>query len=200
MGRGKLAQAIARQCKKEHVTYSSWEKKQIRSNTVVVYCGSVRLWESVRAFCTDMNVPLLLLSTNVPIPKRTRFPFLYAPNTSREVRDFIETVDVFAQKTHYDSVSILESHQRAKKDISGTARLIAHKLGKSEAIITSVRSAGKQLKLGIPKRYLDGHAYHRVSFVHNSVTTEFSVLVFGRETYARGAIEIAGKLIENKNI
>lgn len=199
VGRGNLARAIARRCVKENVSYSYWEKRNITKRSAVLYSGSERLFEEVFTFCSATRTPLILLSTSIKYPKKVKFPFLVVPNSSMEVQEFIRSITEFAAHTVYTKVSILESHQKTKKDISGTAKLIAKNLGKSTRIITSIRDPKKQSKLGIPKKYLNGHAYHEVIFAHDGVLTRFSVLVLGRETYAKGALDIARRVIKNKS-
>lgn len=197
-GRGNLAHAIAKQCAKEKIPHSFWEDKTEGKYLVVLYCGSNRLFKTVSSFCTKTKTAMMLLSTDVPSPKNPSYPLFLLPNTSQEVQQFIKSVCDFASKTKYSSVSIIESHQRTKKDISGTARLIAKTIGASSKIITSIRDTKTQLKLGVPKKYLEGHAYHQITFHHDGVTTTFTALVLGRETYAKGAIEIAKKIIAGK--
>jgi hypothetical protein len=194
VGQGKLAQAIEKQCRKEKIAYSFWNSEVPIKKSVVLYCGSQRLFKEVSSFCKNNNVPFILLSTDVKIPKNSSH-ITTSVNTSKEVLNFMEAACTFAAKTPYVKVSILESHQTSKKDISGTAWLLAKQLGKMSKIITSIRDVKTQMKLGIPKEHLAGHAYHKVTFEHEGVTTSFEVLVLGRETYARGAVEMARKYI-----
>lgn len=196
VGEGQLARAIAKRCLKEKVQYSFWEAGN-NAKSVVLYCGSNRHSKEVYKFCAATKSPLVLLSSDVSFPKYLPFPFYSTPNASAEVREFIQTVVSFAQNAAYSRVSIIESHQSTKKDVSGTAQYIARSIGESPKIITSIRTAKEQLKLGVPKRYLKGHAYHKVTFTHDGLTTEFSVLVLGRETYAKGAIEVAKRVMND---
>lgn len=196
VGQGKLAKSIEKECVDQKISFDLWPDYNISDNMVILYCGSNRYFKEVSNFCEKNNKPLILLSTNVSLPEETNFPFLYTPNTSKEVRQFIDTVIDFASKTKYTKVSIIESHQSTKKDISGTARFLVSKTNQSENIITSIRDTERQLELGVPKEYLDGHAYHKITFEHNGVTTSFEVLVLGRDTYAKGAIEIAKDIVK----
>lgn len=195
VGNGKLSQAIVKRCVKEKISHSFWKETKPLKNSIVLYCGSDRTFKEVADFCKKTKTPLVMFSTNVTIPKKPAFPFHFIPNASAEVRTFIESVSDFANRTKFTKVEIIESHQHDKKDISGTARLIAKNIGKSAKIITSIRDPKKQLSLGIPKKHLGGHAYHKITFTHDGVTTKFEVLVLGRETYAKGAIQIAKELL-----
>lgn len=195
VGRGRLAHAIEQQCAKERIDYSLWPTTTDK-RSVIVYCGSGQHFKEVSNFCRKTKTPLLLLSTNIALPKNPRFPFFFEPNTSTEVRSFIKAVSDFASRTPYTRVSIIESHQQTKKDVSGTAKALVASLRKQPSIITSVRDPQKQIKLGVPRKYLSGHAYHEVTFAHDGVTTSFSVLVLGRETYAKGAILLTKEILK----
>lgn len=195
VGTGALATALAKRCTKEKVSHNSWEPGKLGRKSVIIFCGSPRLFKDVWSFCSTNNTPLLLLSTSIDFPKRHEFPFVFAPNCSEEVLEFIKSVKDFATNTDYKNVSIIESHQKNKKDVSATAKLLAKSLGRTEKIIISIRNPKDQQKLGIPTAHLDGHAYHKVTFMHDGLSTEFSVTVLGRETYAKGALKIARDLL-----
>lgn len=197
VGRGELANAIVKTAIKEKISYSFWENRKNTRKAIVLYCGSERLFKEVSLFCKATQTPLVLLSTDVSYSKRTPFPFFFTPNTSSEVLSFIKQVSDFARETEYTAVSIIESHQATKKDISGTAKQIARILGEPDTIITSIRDPQGQLELGIPKKHLTGHAYHRINFKHSGVITNFTILVLGRETYAKGAIKIAREVLRS---
>jgi dihydrodipicolinate reductase len=190
VGQGKLAQAIEKQCRKEKVACSFWNGEVPTKKSVVLYCGSSRLIKEVITFCIETNSQLLMFSTDVNVSKIKDLNVTSYVNTSSEVSAFVATVTDFAKKVLYKKVSIFESHQKAKKDVSGTARHLARALGKSNRIITSIRDEQTQSALGVPKEHFESHAYHKVTFLHDGLVTEFTILVLGREPYARGALKI----------
>ncbi|MEN0067109.1 MAG: dihydrodipicolinate reductase C-terminal domain-containing protein [Myxococcota bacterium] len=93
------------------------------------------------------------------------------------------------------TLSIVESHQVAKRDISGTARAM---LGDFEALglpvspqtIEAVRDEARARAWGVPEAHLEGHAYH--DFVMDdpsgAASLTFATRVHGRAVYAAGAI------------
>lgn len=198
VGRGKLAKSIIKCAIKEKISYSLWADNINNENTIILYCGSARLFKDVVSFCNTTSTPLVLLSTDVPYPKRLRFPFYFIPNSASEVIAFIKAVADFAKFSQYKRVIITESHQSTKKDVSGTAKYLAKMLGEPETDITSIRDEKTQLRIGIPKKHIEGHAYHKISFIHSTgVSTDFTISVFGRDSYAIGAISIAKQVLKS---
>ncbi len=90
-------------------------------------------------------------------------------------------------------LSLTESHQAAKKDVSGTAKAwlpLLQNLGFTlEDDISSIRDSHQQQALGVSN--LDGHAYHWVK-AHSPDTTnslELVTRINGRSTYADGTLK-----------
>ena len=87
---------------------------------------------------------------------------------------------------------VTESHQRTKKDPSGTGRAwtgILENLGIDFDEVESVREPEVQKnRLGVPEGSLNGHAYHWVdiSTPNGNVAIGFYAKVNGRQTYADG--------------
>lgn len=88
-------------------------------------------------------------------------------------------------------LTIKESHQAAKKDVSGTAKAwqpLLEQLGVESRGIDSIRDKNTQTSLGI--RNLDGHAYHwfTLETSDRSAVLEISTKVEGRAPYVEGTL------------
>lgn len=86
---------------------------------------------------------------------------------------------------------ITESHQAAKRDVSGTAkawRSLLEQLGVSFDKIVSVREPALQRDSGVPAEHLEGHGYHWIDVSGNDVKLGIATAVNGRRTYAQGAV------------
>jgi 4-hydroxy-tetrahydrodipicolinate reductase len=93
-------------------------------------------------------------------------------------------------------LEIVESHQKAKADPSGTAKsLIEHfnALGVPFTAnqIKMVREPQQQLAMGVPEAALNGHGWHTYTLKSpdNSVLVSFTHNVNGREVYLAGTID-----------
>lgn len=95
------------------------------------------------------------------------------------------------------SLKIAESHQRMKKDVSGTALVFERLLNTMGAIsdkdgILSIRDPLIQKRLcGISEDDLDGHGHHEYVLVSNDKTVHISLShgIDGRNAYVDGAIK-----------
>ena|SRR3990167_7938256 len=105
-----------------------------------------------------------------------------------EIQRLLETSpDIFSGW----QMTIIESHQSTKKDVSGTARALQSQLERLGAVmdseIKSIRDPEHQQNLGIQN--LDGHGYHWITLT--SPTGEikrFETAVEGREPYVQGTL------------
>jgi 4-hydroxy-tetrahydrodipicolinate reductase len=106
----------------------------------------------------------------------------------------------------YD-VTIAESHQKAKKDKSGTAIAIGKLLkvlglkNTEEAGIRDIRELPEQRAMGIPESALGGHAFHSYAITppNGNLVLKFEHNIIGRETYVDGAmmaLEFLAKKVE----
>lgn len=88
------------------------------------------------------------------------------------------------------TLDIFESHQATKGDTSGTAKSLVEKpdgtsgyfniLGIPYKVeqIRKERDPERQLKLGVPEAYLDGHGWHRYTFRRPQGHTDSGIQVF----------------------
>ncbi len=102
-------------------------------------------------------------------------------------------------------LSITESHQSTKKDVSGTAKVLLPSflqlgLDTSGDGIRSIREPRIQRnELGVPQEHLAGHAWHAyvATSPDHSTQLELSHRVCGRGVYADGAI-LAARFLARK--
>ena len=95
------------------------------------------------------------------------------------------------------TLSVVESHQKTKADTSGTAKAIVDTFNKTGITpisyddIEKIRTEDEQLAFGVPKNYLDGHAFHtyRLQSQDKTVAFEFHHDVCGRNIYAEGTVD-----------
>jgi 4-hydroxy-tetrahydrodipicolinate reductase len=93
-------------------------------------------------------------------------------------------------------LSVRESHQAQKRDISGTARAFARPLARltgkpfDEETIQAIRDPATQRALGIPEAHLDGHGWHRFAMEapDGSASLTLETRVLGRSLYVQGAL------------
>lgn len=84
-------------------------------------------------------------------------------------------------------ISITESHQSTKKTEPGTAYAFADSLRFPIDKIESIRDPEiQQNKIGIPKEYLDKHAYHKIVIKDGSDEVTIETKVLGHDSYAIG--------------
>ena len=95
------------------------------------------------------------------------------------------------------NLEIKESHQKTKKDTSGTAKAMVkyfNKLGLefSEGDIIKIRDPNVQKnEWGIPEEYLDGHGWHTYTLTSEDKTVRFgfSHNINGRDIYTPGTMD-----------
>lgn len=126
-----------------------------------------------------------------------------APNMAKQIVGFQAMMEYAAKEfpglfKGYD-IEIKESHQKGKADTSGTAKAMVgyfKTLGCRfpEPEIKMVRDPEIQKnKMGIPEKYLTGHAWHTYSLASEDETVRFSFThnVNGRQIYLDGTLDAA---------
>ncbi len=127
-------------------------------------------------------------------------PAVIAPNLAFEVIAIMEAFQYIAERfpglmSSY-SLTVTESHQSNKRDVSGTAKKAIKELsplGHEEKGIISIRDRDAQVEMGIPEEHISGHAYHTYAFTSDKTNTDISIIhnVRGRSIYAEGAVKAA---------
>ena len=130
-----------------------------------------------------------------------------APNMSKQIVAMQAVVDQAARDfpnafAGYD-LTVIESHQKAKVDTSGTAKAVVASLkelnggGFKVEDVEKVRNDETSLngangRLGkVPSEHLPGHAYHTYALTSGDGTVTFELRhnVNGRSTYAEGVAD-----------
>lgn len=156
-------------------------------------------------FCS-LRIPFIMGTTGADVEAITRMVVdsgnvaVLAPNMATPIIIFQDMIEFAARK--YPGalkgyhVALKESHQAGKKDTSGTMKAVAKAISRlgipaEEKDIEMERDPEAQLKLGVPKENLSGHAYHwyTLKSPDGSVKLGFSHLVNGRDVYAFGALD-----------
>jgi 4-hydroxy-tetrahydrodipicolinate reductase len=132
-----------------------------------------------------------------------------APNMAKQIVAFQAMMkyaaESFPNVFRGYSLEIVESHQKAKADTSGTAKALVanfNSLGVPFNVdqIKMIRDPEQQLVMGIPQNALNGHGWHTyaVKAQDNSVLVSFTHNVNGRDVYIAGTIDaldyLAGKI------
>lgn len=201
-GQGKMAAAMEIACFSRGIGITKFgtdfDYSKLKNNKLVaVHFGSGKQLLSLIELCERFQIPLIQGSTNVNIPNNRRTIIVNAPNLSLPMIRFLEAFPAFASAIKIGmSISIIESHQKQKTDVSGTARVLAKTIGTKDSIITTIRDPDIQLSLGIPKEHLGGHAYHDFIFTGHGVEIKVSTKIRGRATYAEGALALAQSLAD----
>lgn len=150
---------------------------------------------------TQLKVPFVMGTTGgnreaiEDLVRNSETSAVIAPNMATsvvEVQDelnrLIETSPEHFRDWH---ITIRESHQAAKRDVSGTARAFQAQLETLGAVmdgeIESVRDPERQRELGIQS--LDGHAYHWITLTSpTGETREYRTAIEGRQPYVEGTL------------
>jgi len=135
--------------------------------------------------------------------KDSSVPAVIAPNMARPIVGFQVMMDyaahTFPGLFNGYSLSIVESHQKEKADVSGTAKALVEYFNKcgvlfSDDEIQVIRNPETQKnELGIPEEHLKGHAWHTYTLISEDKSVKFSFThnINGRDVYAQGALDAA---------
>jgi 4-hydroxy-tetrahydrodipicolinate reductase len=128
-------------------------------------------------------------------------PAVIAPNMGKQIVGF-QAIMAYAANNFPNlfkgySITVRESHQKGKADTSGTAKAMIgyfNSLGApiDESDIVKERDTDTQKdKLGVPEKYLSGHAWHTYTLISEDQTVEFQFThnVNGRDIYAKGTLD-----------
>lgn len=131
------------------------------------------------------------------IIRRSRTCAVVAANMDPQIIRQQMNIDEFAQNSpdifRGTTVEITESHQKTKRDVSGTAVAFRAQFERYGAVpngtITSIRDTEAQEALGIPNPD-SGHAYHWIEVKNptGEVIYQFNTAVLGRNSYVEGTL------------
>lgn len=152
---------------------------------------------------TSLRIPFVMGTSGgdreemAELIRRSRTCAVVAPNMDPQIIRRQMDVDEFAQNNpdifRGATIEITESHQKTKRDVSGTAIAFRAQFERYGALpngrITSIRDTRAQEALGIPNPD-DGHAYHwvEVKNPNGEVIYQFNTAVQGRTSYVEGTL------------
>lgn len=202
VGSGKLASAIlSATLSFPSCEVMKWESDHTSLNekAIIVHAGSGRQLEECIAFCQRTGSIFIELSTGLFTEAlQADFTLIICPNTSILL---LKTMNMLKQCGHYfskDKISMIESHQSAKKSVPGTAYNIAHSLKVPATAIASIRNADVQLNdVGIPLEYLGKHAYHKIIIEDGPDQVIIETKVLGHDSYVNGVRKIVAAVLGN---
>jgi dihydrodipicolinate reductase len=126
------------------------------------------------------------------------FPYILCPNTSFLVLRALNMINENGKHFENCEISILESHQSAKKTEAGTAVAFARSLHFPVDKITSVRDPEiQQNQIGIPQEYLSQHAYHKIVIRDGDDELRMETKVLGHTSYVHGVKKIVDAVVKN---
>jgi len=203
VGSGKLANAILT----SHVSVQSceiiaWDSIDITTleKAIIVHAGSGRQLQECIEFCERTKSPFIELSTGLETETMNpQFPLIICPNTSILLLKTLNILKVNGKQFENYSISITESHQSTKITEPGTAYAIANSLQFPFDKIISIRDPKIQLnQIGIPKEYLDKHAYHKIVIKDGNDEVTIETKVLGHESYAQGIKTIIETVLKSQ--
>ncbi len=204
VGSGNMAHAITQACQERNIQCSKLENPDVvtwikyqKDTPIAIHVGSGRQLHYLIDVCEELHSPIIQGSTQLsePLPDNRKVTIINAPNLSLPIIRFLAAFPAFAKEIKPGmKLRITESHQRKKKDTSGTARAVARALNIPESDITSIRNPDIQALLGVPPEHLDGHAHHTFTFSGQGSEIVVSTRIHGRATYAEGALTLAQAL------
>jgi 4-hydroxy-tetrahydrodipicolinate reductase len=171
-----------------------WESQHqtLKDKAIIVHAGSGRQIKECIEFCEKTKSIFIELSTGSETEKMNPgFPLIICPNTSILVLKTLNLLKASGKYFENYNVSILESHQASKKTEPGTAYAFANALNFNSNKIVSIREPEiQQNKIGIPKEFLDKHAYHKIVIKDGNDEVTIETKVLGHDSYANGVKSI----------
>jgi dihydrodipicolinate reductase len=202
VGSGKLANAIVnsnlllQSCevlKWENTNQTTFEK------SIIVHAGSGRQLKECFEFCERTKSVFIELSTGLETEKMNpNFPLVICPNTSILLLKTLNMIQAHGRYFENYNISITESHQSSKITEPGTAYAFANSLHFPLQKIESIRDPKiQQDKIGIPKDYLDKHAYHKIVITDGTDQITIETKVLGHDSYANGVKTIIETVLKS---
>lgn len=184
-------------------------RSEMKDGNVVVidYTTPTAALQNIEAY-TAANVPFVIGTTGYD--RQHAFEMVHRSATSAVIAPNMSTPIVMVQcalkylaerfpgALESYKLSITESHQKTKKDVSGTAKAFvnffeAMGIRPEDIQIESIRDEAEQRALGVPEENLKGHGYHwyNVQSAAGDVALSLSHNINGRRVYAEGTLRAA---------
>jgi len=202
VGSGKLANAIlTSDLLVQSYEIVKWKSQYqaLNEKAIIVHAGSGRQLKECFEFCDRTKTVFIELSTGLETETmKSDFPLIISPNTSILVLKTLNMIKVNGRYFENYEISITESHQSTKKTEPGTAYSFANSLKFPLDKIISIRDLGiQQNTIGIPKDYIDKHAYHKIVIKDGSDEVTIETKVLGHDSYANGVNMIIEAVLKN---
>lgn len=203
VGSGKLANAIlTSNLSFQSAEILSWETQyqSITEKSIIVHAGSGRQLKECFEFCSRTKSVFIELSTGLETENiNPDFPLIICPNTSILMLKTLNMIKANGKSFKNYQISITESHQATKTTEPGTAFSFAKSLHFPFDKINSIRDPDIQRqKIGILKKYLDKHAYHKIVIKDGIDEITIETKVLGHNSYANGVKMIIETVIKNR--
>lgn len=187
-----------------------------RPVVIVDYTHASAIENNVQMYCAE-GIPFVMGTTGgdekwiKKIVRETTNCAIVGPNASAQIVVF-QAMMTYVATTFPDifcgfTLEVVESHQKGKKDTSGTAKAIVNNFNAMGIPFTfdqikKIREPGEQRAMGVPEEYLTGHAWHTytVRAPDGNVFFQFTHNVNGRDTYALGTLDLINFLMNNIQI
>ena len=204
-GSGKLAQSLISGL--GHTTHViKWDDfdKSLKNKNIVIHAGTGRQLQEGLDYCNETQSVLMELSTGTNIEQlNNRCPVIICPNTAIPVLKIMKLINDYGKDYSQYRIKILESHQKEKKTVAGTALVLAQALNVPNDRIESIRDTEFQKNtLGLPDEYLDLHAYHQIIIEDIGCEIKIETKVLGHDAYVSGVKMIIDRInkmnLENK--
>ena len=173
----------------------------IDERAVIIHTGSGRQIEDCVQYCNKTNSILLELSTGTKINELCiNSTIIICPNTAIPVLKIMMMLNEYGKIFNKENIKIIESHQSSKTTIAGTAVDIANSLNYKINNIDSIRNTDYQNNaIGIPKDFLDLHAYHKIVINDDDCEVVIETKVLGHKAYVSG-VKIILECLQNKEL
>ena len=164
--------------------------------SLIIHVGSGRQLAEVIDFCQSNGVPLLQASTGIDmadlLPSLLAFAVVEASNLAIPIVKLLHMMRTSGHLFRSYDVSIVESHQQAKRSVAGTALELARALGKRPEDVLSIRDPKLQhTAFDIPPDHLRRHALHILKITDGDCHVTLRTEVQGLDPYVRGVLAIA---------
>jgi 4-hydroxy-tetrahydrodipicolinate reductase len=194
-GSGKLANALlTAELSIESFQIVKWDAQYqtCTEKSIIVHAGSGRQLKEVCEFCARTKSTFIELSTGLETENmEPDFPLIICPNTSILLLKTMNMLKVHGRQFENYEISITESHQSTKKTEPGTANAFANSLNFPPEKIISVRDPEIQQNIiGIPREYLNKHAWHKIVIKDGNDEITIETKVLGHDSYAKGVMAI----------
>jgi len=193
VGNGKLAHSMLTGLSDNNKA-QSWNEydKTIIEKSIIIHAGSGRQLGECIEYCEKSKSILLELSTGTGIENSTCLcPIVICPNTAIPILKIMQLLREYGKYFSKYKIKIIESHQKTKKTVAGTAIEISKSLGYPVEKIESVRNEEIQKNIiGIPEEHLNLHAYHKIIIEGDGCEIKLETKILGHTSYVSGVEEI----------